>query len=155
MAKIGILFLFLSSLINEGRERLTSAIFFIGAMHYILSMYVFEFIGFYYYLSSAAACFLAILFIINQKITNLSIDLSRIFLAGMAINLLGWVLYESYVEPWYYNALFGIFYIVLIARLLIRNGRDGMGNYITHHGWLRSVLSVHLHSTQKGKSGRI
>jgi len=155
VAELGLLALFIASLVNEGREGITRAIFLIGFLQFIISGHMFEFVGLPYYLSAASACMIALVVLTSfKKITPLHIDLSKIFLVGILLNFVGYAMYEAYIEPWYYNGAFGLFYLAVILRLFIRKGKDGMEKNLDYSGRIRAIFASPIFGLSQDKEGR-
>jgi hypothetical protein len=140
---------------NKGREVITAWLFAIGFVSYMVNSVIFGFQGYSYYLASAASCLTAVIFLTHhQPRDEIHIDLSIFFIIGIIFNGLGWIAYELYMEPLSYNVAFGVLYIGLIIRLLVRKNTDGVGRAVTYSNRVSAFLSFCMHCCKNDKEGK-
>jgi hypothetical protein len=91
-----------------------------------------ELIGFWYYFSASLCDFILILTtsVINP-ITKLVVRIQKLSFACLVINFVGWVLYECYFDPIYYNLCILLIYIIVFYFFIKKenNRDDNMGLY--------------------------
>jgi hypothetical protein len=132
--------LFLLSIFNEGRKGICTLLALGSLLHMLLADILFYLDGLAYYGTSSLACGILIAAIVSQNyVSVLAKDVLIMLFVCILINFSGWILYESYAEPVYYNVMMGLFYLALIARLLIRTNKDGRGS----HNIRRRVSVIH------------
>lgn len=104
--------------------------------HLIISDYAQRLDGFLYYSTAAISDAIAIALIANlEPKTKVAVDVCRILLLMMCINLYGWVIYEFYAPPYTYNFLMAAAYLLLAARILITTRRDRGDRRLKNNLW--------------------
>lgn len=132
VAEVCCLALFITFIVNEGREKLSLLSFTILFVSLILTETNTIFNDWQYYFLNAFFCFLAAeIHLGYERRTELHVDLAIIWYGCLAIHGAGYLLYELGYNPIFYSGAFGLFSIALITRLFIRKDKDGLGRDVT------------------------
>lgn len=86
--------------------------------------------GSVYYLT-AAIFDIAIIYVASRtiKIVSTSIYIQRICIAEITLNFVGWVMYESYIDPFAYNIAYALLQVAMIAVLLKKDAKNDKRGY--------------------------
>jgi hypothetical protein len=121
-------------------------------------MFLSELGGLSYYLSDAIFCALVITLTARlKKVPKLTIRLQRAMLAGIALNLYGWIIWMLYLDPITYNISFMFLYGYIVIELLrgdgVEHGDIEMDNWVKLFRLNYSKCGVGtLQNTKEGKA---
>lgn len=90
----------------------------------------------YYYLSASFLAFLCSYLItsFNCK-SELSAIISDFCIVSIIINIIGFCIYMANMSPIVYNNAFFVFYLLLIAALIMKGDRDAVGGGFQFYKW--------------------
>lgn len=83
------------------------------------------------YYASAALFDVAIIFIISRitKIVSTSLYIQRICIIEIILNYVGWIMYETYLDPFAYNVAYLSLQVIMIAILLKKDSENDKRGY--------------------------
>jgi hypothetical protein len=132
--------------------------FFVAAVFsgltYIHNLHLYQLEGFAYY-GSDALVYLAIMAITGKlaNIDSFTINVHRLCVAAIFLDLYGWVIYMLYIEPYTYNAAFAILYAVSIVVFVTGRKANDRGGYAVGnwHNYIRRLAWAGNHHISSGK----
>lgn len=103
--------------------------------------------GSVYFFAAALCDFTVTGLLFNLRLSRKVLDVMKLSIVSLCLNLLGWVLWFLYQPPDIYTGLFGIFYIAAIAIMLKKDDTDVGGtpvhiNYSGYHTHANSVYRM-------------
>lgn len=126
---------------KKGKQRLLVCIcVLLPAMaHYLLFN---DKTGFEYYGTAAVASLIVISCLEPLKRSPLALDIQVINLLYLVAHLFGFVMYHSYMEPYAYNAIVLVLFLIEFARLIITTKKDEA------HGTCNRFNSLHTNDSR-------
>lgn len=92
-----------------------------SATHYVIFN---DSVDFAYYGTAAVSSLIVITILNYLPRSPLSTDIQVVNLMFIFANFIGWGMYHAYIEPFWYNALILIIFVIEFARLMIHTKKD-------------------------------
>lgn len=125
-----------------------------AGLTYAHNLHLYQLEGFAYY-GSDALVYLAVMGITGSLsfIDDFTINVHRLCVAAIILDLFGWVIYMLYLDPYPYNVAFAMLYAISIVVFLTGRKANDRGGYTVGNwpDYIRRIAWAGDHNLSSGK----